>query len=296
MRANSPSRILVTGATGLLGTAVVPLLLSRTYQVIRHGRSQQADVLAELTDPEQTASMLDDVRPEVIINLAALTDVDACEAHPRMAYLANSRVVENIAAWMRRSVYPCHLIQMSTDHVYDGNGPHREDQITLTNYYAFSKYAGELAAAIVPSTILRSNFFGPSRTEKRRSLTDWLYHSLTQGHQIDVYEDVVFNPLSLHTLSEMIEFTVRRPVVGVFNLGSRDGLTKADFAFAFADVLQLPTRKMRRTTSDKVRVLKTYRPKDMRMDCTRFEQTMNLRLPTLADQIKSMKGQYNVQS
>ena len=55
-----------------------------------------------------------------------------------------------------------------------------EEQIKIRNYYAFSKYAGELAAIQVPSTILRTNFVGRSKVSHRESLTDWVYYSLIE--------------------------------------------------------------------------------------------------------------------
>jgi dTDP-4-dehydrorhamnose reductase len=286
--------ILITGAYGLLGSSLAPFLQSKGHTVFRHSR-KQPQLRAELTDTRQTTAMLDTLRPEIIINLAGLTDVDKCETHPHQAYLANVRVVENIAAWIRQSSAPCHFIQISTDHVYDGQGPHREDHTALTNYYAFSKYAGELAAAAVSASTLRTNFFGRSRCDGRQSFTDWLYRSLVGGDQIEVFEDVAFSPLSLYTLSEMIELAVQRRPVGVYNLGSRDGVSKADFAFAFADMMHLRTSGMKRTTSDKARLTRAYRPKDMRMDCARYELTMNLRMPSLDEEMKKIERQYREQ-
>jgi dTDP-4-dehydrorhamnose reductase len=90
--------------------------------------------------------MVGKVEPEIIVNLAALTNVDLCERHPQLAYLSNVKIVENLASSIRNLPIRCHLVHLSTDQVYDGAGPHKEEDITLSNYYAFSKYASELAA------------------------------------------------------------------------------------------------------------------------------------------------------
>ena len=152
-------RVLVTGAQGLLGSTLVPHLQACGHEVFRHGRKGDIDVGADLIDVGQVNAALDQVAPEVVINLAALTDVDECERSPKLAYLSNVLIVENLVKWIQNNGNTCHLVQLSTDQVYDGLGPHMESDITLTNYYGFSKYAGELAAATVPSTILRTNFF-----------------------------------------------------------------------------------------------------------------------------------------
>ncbi len=290
------SSVLVTGATGLLGRSLVAHLRAAGHAVVEHGFAARADVHADLRSASETAAMLTQVRPTCIINLAALTNVDACEADPHRAYLLNVASVENICQWIRQERLvqrDCHLIQISSDQLYDGPGPHHEAQVTIRNCYAFSKIAAELAAASVPSTILRTNFFGPSRCPGRSSFSDWIYQSLKQDLALQVFEDVLFSPLSIDSLSGMIERVLEKKPQGTFNLGSREGLSKADFAFAFAEALALPTRQLRRSQSAEMAKLKAYRPKDMRMDSRRFEQKMNLSLPTLADEILSMRSAYH---
>jgi dTDP-4-dehydrorhamnose reductase len=66
--------------------------------------------------------------PDIIINLAALANVDICERHPQLAYLSNVKIVENLASSIRNLPIRCHLVHLSTDQVYDGAGPHREER------------------------------------------------------------------------------------------------------------------------------------------------------------------------
>lgn len=286
------ANILITGATGLLGCTLIPMLEEHGHTVIRHGFRATAQVQADLRSYAETAAMLAQYRPDCIINLAALTNVDTCELEPHSAYLLNVATVQNLCRWIKQEERGCHLIQISTDQLYDGPGPHREDQITVSNCYAFSKIAAEIAAEGVASTILRSNFFGRSRCVGRASFSDWIYQSLQQGLPLQVFEDVLFSPLSMDTLCDMIELVVRQRPFGIFNLGAHDGLSKADFAYALADELDLPIQTMRRTRSSDMPTLKAYRPKDMRMDSTQFEQRLGVRLPKLIDEIISMRSQY----
>src|SRR5256885_13003403 len=85
--------------------------------------------------------MWNDLAPDVVVNLAGLTDVDECERKPQLAYLTNVRIVENLGQWIRDGGNKSYLVQVSTDQVYDGPGPHKEHDVTLGNYYGFSKYA-----------------------------------------------------------------------------------------------------------------------------------------------------------
>jgi dTDP-4-dehydrorhamnose reductase len=284
-------RVMVFGGSGLLGSSLMPYLRTCGHDVYGSARNKKSDVRVDLTDIDQVHDVLDKIMPEIVVNLAALTNVDECERQPQLAYLTHVRAVENLARWIKDKNQSCHLVQISTDQVYDGPGPHKETGVTLSNYYGFSKYAGELVAATVPSTILRTNFFGPSRCDTRQSLSDWLVQSLKQNDSITVFDDIRFSPLSLQTLIEMIEFVMAKRIQGIFNLGSRHGMSKADFAFTLAGILGLPVQRMSRGTAAKVH-LTAYRPNDMCMDSSLFEETLGLKLPTLQEEIHSMKAAY----
>ena len=280
-------RITVFGSNGLLGSTLVPYLQQCGHEILDYFLDGVRNKRVELTDDRQVKTVLDLMKPEVIINLAALTNVDECEQHPQKAYLSNVRIVENLSKWIKESQNASHLIQISTDHMYDGSILHKENDITLSNYYAFSKYAGELAAASIPSTVLRTNFFGQSQCPGRTSLSDWLIKSLSQSVDIKVFSDVYISPLSLSTLVCMIEHACHVRKKGIFNLGSKNGMSKADFAFFLAKTLDLPTGSMVRDTVDKVK-LTAYRPKDMRMDSSKFESAFDVQLPTLKEEIQSL--------
>lgn len=284
-------KVLVTGAKGMLGSTLVPILSESHHEVIAHGRDENSQARADLTDSRQTSAMLDRVQPDVIINVAALANVDVCESHPQQAYLGNVRAVENLSAWIGNNWRQCHLVQISTDHVYDGVGPYDEERVTLTNYYAFSKYAGELAAAVAQATVLRTNFFGRSRSASRASFSDWIVQALRDSKPIQVFEDVMFSPLSMEGLAKAILIVLDRRQAGVFNVGSLDGMSKADFAFALAETLDLPTHHVTRSQSGST-ALKVYRPKDMRMDCMKFMRAFDISLPTLEEEIRSMRRYY----
>lgn len=286
------ANVLVTGATGLLGSALVPLLQERGHKVTRLGHTQAADLNADLASYEQAAQALDQSQPEVIINLVALTNVDRCEKHPQEAYLRNVRPVENLCLWMQAADRPCHFIQISSDQVYDGVGPHTEGELTIRNHYAMSKLAGEFAAATIPSTILRTNFVGPSYREGRASLTDWLHSALRGMAPIKLFTDVMFSPLAIDTLCDCIERSIIERPLGVFNLGSHDGMSKADFALAFAEATGLPTTNVVLSKASAVATLTARRPTDMRMQCDRFEGRMGLKLPRLIDEIQRLAHDY----
>jgi dTDP-4-dehydrorhamnose reductase len=287
------NKTVILGATGLLGSTLVPFLKNGGHNIVTHARKKgSTDFIFDLDDWDATCEYLTQIQPTIIVNLVGLTSVELCQQQTHAGYLANTRTVENLARWIKQSGSPCHLIQISTDQVYDGDGPHTEDRVTLTNNYALTKYAGEIAAALVQSTILRTNFVGRSKVSYRESLTDWVYTSITTRKNVQVLTDVLFSPLSMKTLVQMIELVIRNKPVGIYNLGSREGMSKADFDFEFAERLGLPVDTMARISSSEATFLHAYRPKDMRMDCSKFEKLFGLKLPTLTEEITRAAEDY----
>lgn len=286
-------RLLVLGAGGLLGSEFLSKNYLPGWEVIRHGRTLGMKGCADLCMKDETRAMLDALNPDVLLNLVGLTNVDRCESFPDEAYVGNVKTLENVAHWIKHAGKPIQLVHISTDQVYDGIGPHMESNVSLKNYYAFSKYAGELVATSVGAAVLRTNFFGKSKCNKRASLTDWLFSALTDGKCIQVFEDVMFSPLSMMTLCEMISLVVKNGLTGVYNLGSRDGLSKADFAYRFADALGLDDRIMSRSSIAEVDFIQTYRPKDMRLDVRYFEREAGVTLPCLIEEIDKAAREYS---
>jgi dTDP-4-dehydrorhamnose reductase len=288
-------KIVILGASGRVGSYLLPHLSSCGHEVLCLSRSKKDNWCADLTDFSQVCSSLGRVMPDVIVNLVAQTNIDECERCPQNAYLANVKIVENLAQWIEKSCSLTHLVQLSTDHLYDSFGPHKEKGITVKNYYGFSKYAGELAASKVNSTILRTNFFGKSRNSDRTTFSDWLVDNLIKGEKITVFDDVYFSPLNLQCLVKMLEIVILKRRIGVFNLGSREGMSKADFAFNLAEVLGLSAKNMTRGGVDKAN-LTAKRAKDMRMDSSRFEKEFGVELPTLKQEIQSLKSIYSYEA
>lgn len=284
------AKILVTGAHGLLGTILVPRLRERGHSVVTCSR-HDSGINADLTDMSQAFRVLSSAMPDTIVNLAACTNVEQCEQDLQLAYTVNVKIVEHLARWIRTFAPQVRLVQLSTDQVYNGHGPHSEDKVTLINHYAFSKYAGELAALSVGAMVIRTNFVGASRSAARQSLSDWVVSTLRAGQDMTVFEDILFSPLSMDTLSSILSELVGCPSEGVFNLGSREGMSKADFAYTLAQSLDLSTAHMRRGSVDR-QASDVRRPGDMRMDVRFFEKSFGIELPTLRREIQSIASDY----
>jgi dTDP-4-dehydrorhamnose reductase len=135
------TRWLVTGAAGMLGRDLTGLLAARGEEFTALGR---ADL--DITDAAATTAAVSSVKPDVVVNCAAWTGVDAAEEHEAQALAVNGQGAANLAAACVRAgallVYP------STDYVFDGDAaaPYAEDAPTApAGAYGRTKLAGEQA-------------------------------------------------------------------------------------------------------------------------------------------------------
>ena len=286
------NNLLVLGSSGLLGSELISGQYLNKYNIVSHSLSAKTDYNLDLQNYDNLVKMIQEVRPKIIINLVGITDVDRCEKFPYEAYALNVKTVENLVNAIKNFCPEAFLIHISTDQVYDTKGSDSEKNVKLSNYYAYSKYCGELIASQTSSTILRTNFFGKSKTSKRNSFTDWLLDQHNLKKDIKVFEDILFNPLCMNSLCKMIELVVQKKIQGIFNLGSHEGMSKADFSFYFAKVLNLTTSNMSKATVSNNKFLTAYRPKNMIMDLTMFENKFKVKLPKLKDEIVLASKQY----
>ena len=184
------SKILVLGASGMLGGSLISKFNQKSIEYITHSRNSQTDYNFELSNNE-----------EVLDNLAANTNVDICENNPKLAYRDNVASAINIANWIELHKNKTKLIHLSTDQVYDNNNFYAsENDVNLSNYYAYSKYCAELYALKVNSVVLRTNFFGKSIHDSRMSLSDWIISSLANEKKITLFNNIYFNPISISSL------------------------------------------------------------------------------------------------
>jgi len=283
--------VLVTGAGGLLSATLIPELKGLGHQVVATSRDASTELRCNLADADEVLQLLDRVRPAGIVNLAAATNVDQCETDPRFALMGNLKPVENIVSWMLMRGSSCHLLHISTDQVYSGPGPHLEAEAFPVNVYGLSKLAAELVAARVNATIVRTNFVGRSERQGRESLSDWMIRVLRHHEPANVYEDVLFSPITMRGLSRVVDLMLARRVSGTFNVGSHEGKSKADFAFGLAYRLGIPAAGLRRVRAESLSG-RIRRPADMRMNVLNFEHEFGVKLPTFDQLLDELGVEY----
>ena len=197
-------KIFITGSAGQLGQALIKLFKSR-YEIITTSRStyNKTDYFLDITDPILTKDLIATISPDIIINLAALTDVDLCEKKPELANSINFHGVQNLV-----NAFNGPIIHLSTDYVFDGaKGQYSEEDATNPiNEYGRTKLEGEqyLAKNSNDSLIIRTNVLYDYANNSNASFLKWVIESLQQNKAIKVVNDQWNNPTWTRNFSNVI--------------------------------------------------------------------------------------------
>jgi dTDP-4-dehydrorhamnose reductase len=189
-------RILVCGSNGLLGQQLAWMLSrNQEYEVLHtsHHRSLYLGntfdyTQLDIANRSDVKSLVSSYRPDVIMNAAAMSNVDLCERERESAWKANVIGVENLAEISRR--INAKLIHVSTDYVFDGkNGPYKEeDRTNPINYYGKTKLAGENAVlgSAIDFAILRTIVVYGTGVNIKNNFALWVINSLRKKEKFDV--------------------------------------------------------------------------------------------------------------
>lgn len=268
-------RILVTGAGGQLGTDLVPLL--RPHEAVTPDRRE-----LDITDRDSVLGTLQDSKPDIVINCAAMTRVDDCETQVDRAFAVNSLAVGNLAEGCR--LVGAHLTTISTDHVFDGRkiGAYNErDPLSPISVYGRSKASGEKHAGS-DATIVRTSWlcgeFGTNMVKTILGL-------LREDAPLRFVDDQIGHPTFTADLAPVVcELALQRRA-GIFHVTNQGAVTWFEFARAVATAAGAdPLRVTACATADLRPVRPAPRPANSVLDnaalrLAGFAQTRDFREP-----------------
>jgi dTDP-4-dehydrorhamnose reductase len=248
---HASKRILITGSNGLLGQKLVELLVQKQdIEVIATASGKNRLPFTngylykemDVTSVEMVDAVIGEVRPDIIIHTAAMTNVDQCEMEKDACWKVNVTAVENLIEACRK--YDVFLEHVSTDFVFDGtSGPYKEDDLpNPVSFYGWSKYAAEKAVAnsglrwAVARTVL---VYGIAHDMSRSNIILWVKKSLEEGKQIKVVTDQFRTPTLAEDLAIGCYLIADQQAEGIFNISGKDFLTPFEMAVMAADYFDL---------------------------------------------------------
>ncbi|RLA81614.1 MAG: dTDP-4-dehydrorhamnose reductase [Deltaproteobacteria bacterium] len=217
-------KVLIVGAHGMLGRDLVKVL-GETFDVVPLGRDD-----LDISAYNNVKKVLKEVSPQVVINAAGYTDVDACERKSRLAFTVNGEGAKNLAR--ASSVIKAKLVYISTDYVFDGKKetPYTEqDQPNPLNVYGESKLMGERYVQKFADDylIVRTQWlFGAGG----RNFVDTIIDLARERDRIEVVDDQVGSPTYTLDLSVAIRALLERDLWGVYHVSNSGHCSWYDFA------------------------------------------------------------------
>ena len=255
-------RILVTGSNGLLGQKLTNLLHNdKDVYLIATARGKSALRITrgefhslDISDRGSVESLLRFTKPDVIINTAAMTQVDDCETQREACWKANVTAVEHLVRCCH--ALHIHLVHVSTDFIFDGtHGPLDENATPApVNYYGESKLAGEkvIQSSTISWAILRTVLvFGITRDMSRSNIVLWVKNSLEQNKTIQVVNDQWRTPTLAEDLAMGCYLAAKKRAKGIFNISGKDFLSPYDIAIKTAEFFGLDKSLIKPTDSTK---------------------------------------------
>ena len=246
----SVRKVLVVGSNGLLGQKMAELLLRGSPHNVVLSSVEPRPVVpyqsaeyfpVDVTVRKDVRQLFAGVHPDVVVNCAAMTNVDACETERETAWKVNATAVDHLVEAAR--IHDSTVIHLSTDYVFDGHaGPYvEEDRPNPLSYYGKAKLAGEnaLRTSGVPHLIARTIVLYGYAQGVKPNFVLWLVQSLEQGKAVRIVDDQFGNPTFVDDLAFGLLRALELGKTGVYHLGGREVVSRLEFAHHVAKIFGL---------------------------------------------------------
>jgi len=289
-------KLLVTGASGLLGHKLVQLALEKGHEVHsiykEHPINLGTAIKLDLTDQSGVFNVISRLKPEVIIHTAAYTDVDGCEINKDLAWKVNAKATKDIAT--ASTNIGAHLTHISTDYIFDGEKGlySEEDSPNPISHYGYTKLKGEefVREHSEEWCIARASVIYGWGLKHKLNFATWLINNLNQGKEVKVLTDQYVSPTLNTNLAEMLLEIAERKITGTLHTAGATRVSRHEFALKLVQVFNLNTNLIKPIEMNEI-PWKAKRPRDSSLNVSKASILLNAKPLKLNQALEMIKNE-----
>jgi len=296
------NKILITGSNGLLGQKLINLFSSKDdFEVIALSRGENRNESTnnytyyniDITNEKKLTQLLNDIKPNYIINSAAMTNVDQCEVEKTKCDQINIEAVRTLVDAAKK--HNSHLIHISTDFIFDGeNGPYKEDdKPNPINYYGLSKLKSEelIKKANIKHTILRTILvFGLVDNMPRNNIVLWIKNALENKQEVTIVDDQYRMPTFVDDLAHACLLAIQHEAYGIFHISSSELLSIYEITLQIANAFDLDASFIKRISTSQLNQT-AKRPPKTGFDLRKSQKILKFQVVPFENRLQVFKNQ-----
>ncbi len=286
----------MVGGSGLLGQYACDEAHRRGFEIVATSRGSTPSRPGvtwrelDLRDRGAIRAVVQEAAADVVVNAAALTDVDGCEDRPEEAHAVNALAPEALAQACKSA--GSRFVHVSTDYVFDGTGPATEatDPNPL-GMYGRTKLDGErrVVGAEASALVLRmSAVFGWNRVSPKTNSVTWILKMVEAGQEVRLFRDQRITPTYAKTGAAAAFDLAEARARGIFHVASRDCVSRQEMGEAVVEAFGIPGAKLVPVTMTSI-ALKAPRPPAPCLVVKKVEETLKRPMPGFRACLEDMR-------
>ena len=292
MSDNHKRRLLITGASGLLGSKLQKIAEGKFNLILLHNTRPLSPNSLELniTNQKEVTKLFNDLKPEIVIHTASETNVDKCELQKEHAWKTNVEGTCNIARACKE--IDAKLAYISTDYVFDGEkGNYKEeDKPNPISYYGITKLEGEnqVIQNCNDHVILRTSVIYGWHQWKQNFAT-WVINQLRQNKEITVVDDHYNTPTLADNLAEMTIETLQSDLHGLYHASGIEKISRYDFAIQIAGTFRLNLNLVKPIKMSQLTAWVAKRPRNSSLNMDKIQKHLKTKPLNITDGLNKMR-------
>ena len=291
---NKKIRLLITGASGLLGKKMMKMLPGLGFDVL--GTSSKASgkiKKMDVTDWKEVMDVVSGFKPDVVVHAAAVINVDWCEKNKDEAFRINVEGTSNVVEACNQN--GAKMVLISTDYVFDGKkrGKYREeDERNPIGAYGWTKAEAEKVVEDMSNDAIiarASVLYGYNDRKDRETYVTYVIDTLKARKEVHGFTDQYNNPALIDEVVEAIAKLIKLDEEGIFHVTGPENLSRYEFAMKIAKVFGFDKGLVKKGTWESS---EHKAPRAKRLDeSIKKLESKGIRMSGIEEGLKKMKKQ-----